>query len=197
MKKTIASLLTAAGLALNAHSAATISITGGQLFDALENPVANGSLVYFISLSSSGTFSPLQPESWVSGDNIQIGNFITTDFDVLEAPGGFSVQNSFDLGGGVTTGDQWGMVWFPSLTDQTTTPTAGMAYGFYSQPDWLIGSDGATLSYEFETVSVGGPLPNSSGVASLNVVPEPSTYALMALGGLALFFIARRRKLKA
>jgi hypothetical protein len=29
---------------------------------------------------------------------------------------------------------------------------------------------------------------------SLAAVPEPSTYALMALGGLVLFFIARRRK---
>ncbi len=30
--------------------------------------------------------------------------------------------------------------------------------------------------------------------ANLNLVPEPSTYALMAIGGLVLFFIARRRK---
>jgi hypothetical protein len=29
---------------------------------------------------------------------------------------------------------------------------------------------------------------------NLNAIPEPSTYALMALGGLVLFFIARRRK---
>jgi hypothetical protein len=32
---------------------------------------------------------------------------------------------------------------------------------------------------------------------SLNTVPEPSTYALMALGGLALFFMVRRRKVQA
>jgi hypothetical protein len=29
---------------------------------------------------------------------------------------------------------------------------------------------------------------------NLNVIPEPSTYALIALGGLVLFYIARRRK---
>jgi hypothetical protein len=32
---------------------------------------------------------------------------------------------------------------------------------------------------------------------SLAAIPEPSTYALMALGGLVLFFIARRRKAQA
>ena len=32
---------------------------------------------------------------------------------------------------------------------------------------------------------------------SVSVVPEPSTYALMALGGLVLFFMVRRRKVQA
>jgi hypothetical protein len=41
-----------------------------------------------------------------------------------------------------------------------------------------------------------GGTPNVT-MNSLAAVPEPSTYALMALGGLALFFIARRRKAKA
>lgn len=43
----------------------------------------------------------------------------------------------------------------------------------------LNGAGGQTVSYQFQ---------------SLEVVPEPSTYALMALGGVILFFIARRRK---
>jgi hypothetical protein len=34
----------------------------------------------------------------------------------------------------------------------------------------------------------------ATAASSLAIIPEPSTYALMALGGLVLFFIARRRK---
>jgi len=41
--------------------------------------------------------------------------------------------------------------------------------------------EGSSINYTLHSVSV----------------PEPSTYALLALGGLALFFVARRRKLKA
>lgn len=61
------------------------------------------------------------------------------------------------------------------------------------------------LSFQTETssfTSIGGMTLTAGGtgnsmnvsVNNLSVVPEPSTYALMALGGLALFFIARRRK---
>jgi hypothetical protein len=41
-----------------------------------------------------------------------------------------------------------------------------------------------------------GSLSGASFV-SLQAVPEPSTYALMALGGLVLFFMIRRRKVQA
>jgi hypothetical protein len=41
-----------------------------------------------------------------------------------------------------------------------------------------------------------GSLSGASFV-SLQAVPEPSTYALMALGGLVLFFMVRRRKVQA
>jgi hypothetical protein len=197
MKKTLLTLLIATGLATSANSAVTINLEGAELFDSLTNPMADGSLVYAISLGSSGTFSSLQPGSWVSGDNIQIGNFWTTNSDVTGDPGGFSAAVIFDLTGGVSTGQQFGMVWFPTLTNQTVAPTGGLSYGFYSQPDWLIPGDGAVIGTGFETVSVGGPIPNSAGVASLNVVPEPSTYALMALGGLVMFYMIRRRKAQA
>lgn len=49
---------------------------------------------------------------------------------------------------------------------------------------WNINSQSASGSVNVE-------------LSQLNVVPEPSTYALMALGGLVMFFMIRRRKAKA
>jgi hypothetical protein len=51
------------------------------------------------------------------------------------------------------------------------------------------------MQFTFDTAS-GTTAPNIS-LQSIATVPEPSTYALMALSGLVLFFIARRRKAQA
>lgn len=62
-----------------------------------------------------------------------------------------------------------------------------------------------SLSFQTESASftsIGGLTFTAGGtgnglnlsVNNLSVVPEPSTYALMAIGGLLLFYIARRRK---
>lgn len=71
----------------------------------------------------------------------------------------------------------------------------------------VVGNNYA-LSFQTETASftsIGGFTLAAGGsgnslnisVNSLSVVPEPSTYALMALGGLGLFLAARRRKVQA
>jgi hypothetical protein len=56
---------------------------------------------------------------------------------------------------------------------------------------------GVTSNLIYASTSGSALVPNTTfdpSGANLNLVPEPSTYALMALGGLVLFFIARRRK---
>lgn len=54
--------------------------------------------------------------------------------------------------------------------------------------------DSFTAVAGFTFTSEGAGENMNISVNNLSVIPEPSTYALMALGGLVLFFIARRRK---
>jgi hypothetical protein len=79
------------------------------------------------------------------------------------------------------------------LTDSSwVAPTFGVSS---SNSAFFTGS----TSMASLTGFTGGSYNFNSGapIMSLQVVPEPSTYALMALGGLVLFFIARRRKAQA
>jgi hypothetical protein len=57
------------------------------------------------------------------------------------------------------------------------------------------GADTARVVYAIQTF---GPAPTNNGFifvddASLTVIPEPSTWALLALGGCGLFALRRRR----
>lgn len=173
------------------QAAVVINLTGAQVFESNGvTPVADSRLMYAIALPSS-TFELITTSGWTSGDNIQIGLLWLTDNNV--EIGGFSAALNFSLTGGVQAGQRFGMVWFPTISTQTGTPAGGLSYGFYSAPTWLIPADGNTENFAFETVSVGGTIPNSLGAANQSVVPEPTTWALLA-GTLTTVMIFRRRR---
>jgi hypothetical protein len=140
-----------------------------------------------LSLFSSATFVPIgSPSSSFSF----LGN---------RTAGGSSSPNigtsgvTWNLGGGISTGDQFAILVFAS---STSTTIAGDTYSIWRSSDWLQpGANGDTIGFaatpgvgQVQQINTGGPLVTGS------VVPEPSTYALIALGGLVFFFIARRRK---
>jgi hypothetical protein len=65
-------------------------------------------------------------------------------------------------------------------------------------PDWF---DATSFSGNFNSLTWTGlaegkslSFNSATGTLGVSAVPEPSTYVLLVLGGIAVFFIARRRK---
>lgn len=99
-----------------------------------------------------------------------------------------------------------GIRWFPTITAtnayNATPLTAGTPYGqFTRQGTTLHGGDVWRLvdgeAPDFDpliTVANGGLDPNSAGVASFVVIPEPTAGALLILGGAAAFGAFGRRR---
>jgi hypothetical protein len=196
---------------LHANASVTINLGMAELFSnsAATTAISSGSLVNIFA-KTSGTW----------GTNL---SSIATDFSNLTSsftPAGASLIGSystasgafgptavtFNLTGGLSAGQELLAVVYPTLTTSSSSPGSG-TIGFVYRTDsvinfsdiaWVIPSDGNTVALNALTTGAGGSLAavdlSPGGSGGFTTVPEPSTYALMALGGLALFFIARRRK---
>jgi hypothetical protein len=195
MKKYLA-VFSVAFLAFNVQADVTLAITAGEIRYDAESPMpASGQIV--VAASTGSFFSGPTPESFVSGNDVLLyrANIGTGD-------GIFGDIISFNLSAlGVQTGNPVQLYWFPTLTSADTAPGFSTPFGAYHHPTgldgsapWFIPGDGATISLTFQTVGFGGSNPDIAGYATFMTVPEPSTYALLALGGAAWFFLLRRRK---
>jgi hypothetical protein len=146
------------------NSTLPFSQSGTSFTGTDTNGILAGVFTTPFSLSSS---SPLRLNFSFTGTNQNSGftlEFLTPTFTSIATYSGSTA--------GATTS---------SVTTQLTL-TTGASFTNQSVGGvniTLNGAGGQTVSYQFQ---------------SLEVVPEPSTYALMAIGGLVLFFIARRRK---
>jgi hypothetical protein len=124
-----------------------------------------------LNVSSAGNKFKLTMANFVSGTN----------------PGGGFFVSLESTGGGLATGTFNWADFTTSVVNETTFSTSG-GFNPASVTNWNIGDGGNGGS---------GTLTGGASLVSLQVVPEPSTYALMALGGLVLFFMVRRRKAQA
>ena len=185
-----------------AQGTVTINLGDGILYgDNESTPLADGTLVFAVS-DSAGIFGGPEIGSLISGSEVFLGAWEIDE--VVGAPGAFNAALNFQINdvGLPQAGDQFRMIWIEglnwggssALVDQPT-PVGGERWGFFRDSDWLVPAPAGTFDATFATASIGGPLPESAGFTTLEVVPEPSTYAAI-LGFLALAFVGARRMRK-
>lgn len=210
MKKTILSTIVGASLLVAPISSASVTFSGIGLQSAISggNPlgltagqvgvyVNADSVANWLSFNGTGTIgSGLSLFSSATyGTSITfLGNASVSGTTTLTLSGG--AFSPLTYSGGVGAGDEFAVIVFNS---STTTTNPGDTFNVWRANDWVMPVDGSTLTFS-ATPSTGQiQRVNSSSylVAAGSVVPEPSTYALMALGGLVLFFMVRRRKIQA
>ena len=202
MNKTTLSILALTTLVAQA----TVSVSGGLVTGltddtgALLPPDANV-LVFLVIDTGGDGFSLLEEGSFTNNSFIgSDGNdfLATVDFsspsffntNAAEAAGSFTNQitSADDANSPISLGDEFILYWFPDL-ENTDSLTAGDSYGEIRSTDWVLPSaDGATTNATgfFNNVAA------NATFNSVQPIPEPSSTALLGLGGFAL--LARRRR---
>ena len=193
---------------------ATIQIDAGLLENSTGTAVVPNGMLLQILASPSGTFSAPNSQSYVTGDNVLLGNFAMNS---NSGQAGETLTNdTFSLATfNLTAGEALLLRFYPSLsgTSVPTAPTLGTTYGQVrsstiesgindgSQTAWVVPATGSVdLLYITASADNGvttGTYSNASAFASNVVpaaVPEPSTFVMLGVAMLSLlgFMFARR-----
>jgi hypothetical protein len=221
MKKILFSLLITAASVYTSFASVTIDISIASMYSG------NNSGTPFFPTTGRLNLVSLDSGSWGNATTISstfsslTSSFIPTGATLIAA---FDAANNFQLGsvsyalsnysysGNVGAGDELLLVGYPTLTSSSSSPGQG-TQGFIFRTS-TIGGDGQTpninftlppdggtyqLWFENETLTSGaGAIGGPAGWSGFTTtVPEPSTYALLAVGAVGLFLSFRRRKLQA
>jgi len=211
--------IAAAATAMTLSAQASVSFSGTALLSQTTNPLSlvNGQVGIFInnnnnaawssffgtgtignglSLFSSSTYTPTgTSDSYSFLTNVAVSGSTT-----LSLSGGFTA----DLSGGISTGDQFAVLVF---SNSTTTTIAGDTFRIFrgtgadlAAGGWLMPADAAAIGYTTNSANFGSSVQQIRNTSFLIgsgtvVVPEPSTYALLAMSAVAIAgYVVRRRR---
>jgi hypothetical protein len=197
-------LLILSSLLVANSSFAAISFSGTAMSSGNTNVVASTSVGVLINLDSGTNWNDIAQvpagTAFTIGSQFTINTTTFTVFGSNTATGLGSVsgvRNNFSFTGGMSASDQFALLLFPSAA-QATSVSGGTALKLYRSSDWLLPANDTSGS-TFNFAASGGAFTQVAGasavpIQSFNVVPEPSTYALLAMSGLAMGgYIVRRR----
>ncbi len=169
--------------------------------------VADGQLALLVISTVDGSFGAVKEGSIAINssasdtefiDNVDDAIFVAFATSTKAFSGGIKqavTAQNVNLDARFTEGDRFAIYWFPTITFSadlsTINLTAGTEYGISSigtigtdltSVNWALPEDSANLSYNQA----------NAGAANLTVVPEPTSTALLGLGGLSLLMRRRR-----
>ena len=190
-------------------SKGTVSVNGGNvngIFDAdlnLLDPTESVLVLVVVDTNGTDGFSALE-----EGD-FSLGSVVGSDGNDLLINGTNSFQDFFfntvntasattsgvitsvdDPASLVSLGDEFTLYWFPELASDTTALSAGDEYFQIRGVDWVLPASD-TFTETVSSFDESATLANAV-FGTVVAIPEPSSTALLGLGGLAL--LARRRK---
>lgn len=220
MKKYLTILALVVGISASSQASVAINFGMGDMYSSTGTTTAfpSGGRLNLLALDS-GTWASAYPSlitalstntsSWTLPGTTLVGAIANDDSG---GPGSTGGVFNFSYSGGFGVGDQLLLVAYPTLTLASSAPGNGTP-GFFFRTDsvidgsdiaWIAPADGSTVSLFAYTLGAGGSLPNNqftSGVGAtggqgFTTVPEPSTYALLAMSGIGMagYMIRRRRR---
>ena len=203
MKTTTFLTLLAALLIVPAGQAA-VSFSGTAMLSGNSNVVASTSVGVLINRNSGS--------SWLDITNIAAGSIFTNTATFTLGGGSFTVfgrnttsglgsvpgtATGFSYTTGMDQNDEFAILLFPNIGQVTNGVSGGTTLSLWRSNNWVLPVDaGGTFTFNNTGGTFNQIANSSSSLTTFNVVPEPSTYALLALSGVAFggYMIRRRRR---